>query len=187
MISHLRNTILEKEASTIVLDVGGVGYSVELATNDPSSIGQVGNEATIYTYLHVRDDGWQLFGFSEKEEKSIFEKLISISGIGPKLALSILSSYSIDDFKKAIAIEDADFLASVPRLGSKNAKRIILELKGKLLTEDIHQAPHLTEAKQALQNLGYSNTEINKALAACDGEKNAEELVKKALRSLANG
>lgn len=187
MITQLRGIIIEKEANNIVIDVAGVGYRIELATKDLSNIGQDGSEVTIQTYLHVRDDSWQLFGFSDAEEKRIFEKLIAINGIGPKLALSILSSYSIDDFKNAIAGEDADFLASVPRLGSKNAKRIILELKGKLLTDDIYQAPHYIEAKQALKNLGYSNAEINKALSSCDDEKNAEGLVKTALRSLANG
>lgn len=185
MIVQLRGTILEKNVNNVILDVGGVGYAVELTTNGMANQPQVGEQTTVYTFLHVRDDNWQLFGFSTIEEKTLFRKLISISGIGPKLAISILSSHNIDGFKQAVANEDADFLASVPRLGSKNAKRIILELKGKLKLDD--GAPCYREAKQALGNLGYTNVEINSVLASLNGENNAEEIVKKALRQLADG
>lgn len=187
MIVQLNGTVLEKSANNVVLDVNGVGYSVELTTNSMVNQPQVGQQTTIYTFLHVREDCWQLFGFSTLEEKALFKKLIGISGIGPKLAISILSSHSIDGFKKAVADEDADFLASVPRLGSKNAKRIILELKGKLKLDDGSTTPCFQEAQQALKNLGYTNSEINPILSSLNGENNAEEIVKKALRKLANG
>lgn len=187
MITQLTGTILEKMANQITLDVNGVGYSVELTTGSMSAQPSAGSQTSIKTYLHVRDDSWQLFGFSTKEEKVLFEKLISISGIGPKLAMNILSSSSIEEFKSAIANEDVDILTSVPRLGSKNAKRIILELKDKLVVGDEFSDPYYKEAQQALLGLGYTNAEIRRALNSCNGDQNTEELVKAALRNLANG
>jgi len=189
MIAQLTGKVLEKQAEKIILDVSGVGYIVQLTTGSMTSQPQIGEQTTIYTALHVREDSWQLFGFATLEEKALFERLISISGIGPKLAMSILSSHSLDDFKKAVANEDAEFLASVPRLGSKNARRIILELKDKLvLGTDF--SPHFKQAQEALKSLGYSSAEINQSLASCkssNGSNDAEELVRQALRNLANG
>jgi len=189
MIAQLTGKVLEKQAESIILDVSGVGYIVQLTTASMTSQPEVGAQTTIYTSLHVREDSWQLFGFATLEEKTLFEKLIGISGIGPKLAMSILSSYSLDDFKKAVANEDAEFLTSVPRLGSKNARRIILELKDKLVLSTDFSPTH-KQAQEALRSLGYTNTEINTALASCsssNGGNDAEELVREALRNLANG
>ncbi len=188
MIAQLRGNIIEKQGNKLVLDVNGVGYVVELTTSSMISQPRAGAETTVKTYLHVRDDSWQLFGFASQEEKTLFEKLISISGIGPKLGMSILSSYSIDDFKRAVASEDIDFLSTIPRLGAKNAKRIILELKDKIAngTNDF-LAPQFAEAKQALKSLGYTDVEISKALSSADAETDTEKLVKTALRNLANG
>lgn len=187
MISQLRGKVTEKNGPNILLDVSGVGYMIELTTSSMAGQPQVGSETTIKTYLHVREDNWQLYGFSTLEEKKIFEKLLSISGIGPKLAISILSANTIEEFKKSIANEDVEFLTSVPRLGSKNAKRIILELKDKLVIDDDDGTPYYSEAKQALKSLGYMDVQISKALSSCNGHESSEELVKEALRMLANG
>ncbi|HDZ86269.1 hypothetical protein LCGC14_1504420 [marine sediment metagenome] len=187
MIAQLRGQVIEKNDQNILLDVSGVGYLVELTTSSMSGQPPAGSETTVNTYLHVREDSWQLYGFSTIEEKKIFEKLISISGIGPKLAMSILSANTIDEFKKSIANEDVELLTTVPRLGSKNAKRIILELKDKLVMDDSDGTPYYNEAKQALKSLGYTDGQISKALNSCNGHGSGEELVKQALRILSNG
>lgn len=132
MIAHLRGTLLEKHPNQAVVETGGVGYDVAIPVSTFSSLPEPGVEVRLRVHTHVREDAIALFGFSTAEEKAIFEKLISVSGIGPKLALTALSGLSVADLSSAIRGGAADRLVRIPGVGKKTAERIILELKDKL-------------------------------------------------------
>ncbi len=188
----------------VVLDVNGVGYELYLSTNSLSKMPAVGEEASLFTHLHVREDALQLFGFVTPAEKELFGHLLSVSGVGPKVALSILSAFSVATLKKAIAMEDVDLISAVPGIGKKSAQRLILELKGKLALPDLKvsaasgASSAFAEARNALVSLGYSVAEANSALEGFpygsptpegprpegDGEPTAEDLLKYALKNL---
>jgi len=200
MIAFLKGTVVEKGLQGIVIDVGGVGYDVMMSTNCLVKVPAEGKETSVYTYLHVREDIMQLFGFCGKGEKELFEQLISVSGIGPKVALAILSAFSINTFKKAVLSNDVDLITAIPGIGKKSAQRLILELKerisipqlevaGSLQNGAVVQSVH-AEAREALIKLGYSAAEANASLEAFpygSEEVTTEELVKYALKNLVGG
>lgn len=198
MIGCLKGIVKEKSPQGIILEVGGVGYELLIPSNSLSGVPAEGEESSLYTYLHVREDVMQLYGFLTQEEKDLFINLISVTNVGPKVALSVLSAFSTSSLKKAIMTEDVDLIVGIPGIGKKSAQRLILELKEKLALPELEVASgHSTaigsvysEARKALKGLGYSTTEATKALEGfphIDKEATAEEMVKYALRGLAGG
>jgi Holliday junction DNA helicase RuvA len=161
-----------------------------MSSRSLSALPADGAEITVHTYLHVREDELTLYGFESEEERSLFERLISISGVGPKVALAVLSSLAPDALRSAIAREDVALLSSVPGVGKKTAQRLILELKDKLDLPDLGIAAiaagplAATEARDALLAMGFSSVEAAVALRDADASASAEQLLKSALRSL---
>lgn len=199
MISYLRGTLIENTIEYTVLEVGGIGYKVLTPATVALSLNQTGSEIKLFTYLHVREDILQLYGFLQKEDLNSFELLLSVSGIGPKGALAILSFLSSERLYSAILNEDIGLLSKVPGIGKKTAQRMVLELKDKVkklsIGTDIAQKdeiPSLYEefeddAIEALIALGYQRNEAVKAVGKAKGSeyKNSQDLIKGALKELA--
>jgi Holliday junction DNA helicase RuvA len=191
MISRLRGAPAGRSPDGLVLDVGGVGYLVA-ATPSALRRAEGEREVTLETYLHVREDALQLYGFADAAERELFVNLIGVSGIGPKVALAVVSSAPPGDLRRAIALRDAARFQAIPGIGKKTAERIVLELEEKLGTEDVvvlpasgsSSSPHVV-ARDALVELGFSVAEAEQALAAVDPELPAEERVREALRTAA--
>ena len=192
MISRLRGTPAGRTADGLVLDVGGVGY---LVAATPSVLRRAADvpEVTVETYLHVREDALQLYGFADAAERELFIHLLGVSGIGPKVALAVVSSAPPADLRRAIALKDPARFQAIPGIGKKTAERIVLELEEKLGSEDVAALQALPAAptsahvvaRDALVELGYSVVEAEQALAHTDPELPAEERVREALRSAA--
>lgn len=163
MIAHLRGRILSKTPNQVIVDCGGVGYDVTISVATFSALPADGAEASLYIHTHVREDQLALFGFAERDEKRLFEKLLTISGIGPKLAITVLSGISSDRLVGAIRSGDHATLTKIPGIGKKTAERVVLELKDKLddLAVTLPAAPATgrtpagDDALSALVNLGY--------------------------------
>ena len=190
MIARLRGRLAGRRADGIVLDVGGVGYLVH-ATPSVLRRADPGAEVTVETHLHVREDALQLYGFAEPAERELFAELLTVSGVGPKVALAIVSGSPPEELRRAIALEDTARFQAIPGIGKKTAQRVVLELKEKLgLAGDEIAAgpaparPHLL-AREALLELGYSVAEAEQALAATDPEASPEERVRQALKQAA--
>ena len=168
----------------VVLDVNGVGYRVQTTLRALRKAAS-GEEVTIDTYLHVREDALQLYGFAEPVERELFEHFLSVSGVGPKVALAILSGSTPADLRRAIALEDTTRFIAIPGIGKKTAERVVLELKEKIGPVDaLSGAPeHELVARDALVELGYSLVEAERALASTDPEAGPEERVRQALRA----
>lgn len=193
MIGYLCGKIVQKDESRIILDVGGVGYLIYLSSNSLAALPQNGQEAKIFTFLQLRDDSMQMFGFVTIDEKEMFENLISINKVGPKLAIAVLSSFSAEELKKAFATEDIELLSSIPGIGRKTAQRLILELKEKMALPDlkpIADQPDNVESPvkqihEALKSLGYSSAEISAAMENISYDAdNFEQCLKETLKYL---
>jgi Holliday junction DNA helicase RuvA len=186
MIARLTGRPTARDEQTLVLDVGGVGYLVS-ATRGALRKARGADEVTLETYLHVREDAMQLYGFAEAQERELFEHLLSVSGVGPKVALSIVSGSTPAELRHAIAVEDTARFQAIPGIGRKTAQRVVLELKEKLGTDGIDvPVPAGKEdvlAREALVELGFSLQEADKALADVDPELPPEERVRLALRA----
>ena len=193
MIARLRGLPLARTAEGVVLDVGGVGYLVA-ATPRALRHADTGAELTVETYLHVREDALQLYGFADAAERELFTQLLGVSGIGPKVALAIVSGSTPADLRAAIAREDSARFQAIPGVGRKTAERIVLELKEKLAsTEPVPigtagtaapEQPHVV-ARDALVELGWSLVEAEQALARVDASLPPEERVRVALKAAA--
>ena len=187
MISRLRGTPAGQTPDGLVLDVGGVGYLVN-ATPSVLRRADGAAEVTVETYLHVREDALQLYGFADAAERSLFVQLLGVSGIGPKVALAVVSSASADELQRAIALDDSARFQAIPGIGKKTAERIVLELEGSVVAAvpaPAGGAPRELVARDALVELGYSLVEAEQALAGVDPALPAEERVREALRSAA--
>jgi Holliday junction DNA helicase RuvA len=185
MIASLRGKVVARRLDGVVLDVGGVGYSLQTTSRAHQKAKGAG-EVTLDTYLHVREDALQLYGFAEPAERELFELLLSVSGVGPKVALAIISNSTPVDLRRAIALEDESRFVAIPGIGKKTAQRIMLELKEKLgPVEALVDASPSQElmARDALVELGYSIPEAERALAGTDPELPPEERVRLALRA----
>lgn len=195
MIGFLRGVIVEKHSDRIVVDVSGVGYELLCSTSTLSHL--VNDEVVkVHTFLHVREDILQLFGFINKKEKDLFEKLIGVSKIGPKGALSILSGFTPDQLIASIASKDTAAISSVPGIGKKTAERLVLELSEKLAVPGLDDSMVATmssgndkpfnEARDALVSLGYTFSEATNALKSVqgEGELTVEKLLKHAFSYL---
>lgn len=196
MFYYLKGTIAHIETGLAVIDVGGVGYACHTSLNSLARL-EVGKNSTLYTYMHVREDIMDLYGFAEQEELSCFKMLIGISGVGPKAALAILSATTPSQLALAIVTGDDKILLAASGVGKKLASRIILELKDKIAKEQVELAgegsvsmPIVTsdasgEAAAALAVLGYSKSEVDSVLRVMDtADMSVEEIIKKALAGL---
>jgi Holliday junction DNA helicase RuvA len=202
MIAYLTGTLLSKNPQSVIIDVAGVGYQAFIPLSTfyllPEEMGTV----SLHVYTHVREDALQLFGFNTELERKMFLLLISVSGIGPKLALNILSGIGLEDLLGAIVTADPERIAAVPGVGKKTSQRITLELKDKAsqLSEGMELLPRerfevkdkeiFDDALSALSNLGYPIRSAKKALEDVlrrDGDIDLETLLKEALRALAQG
>lgn len=203
MIALIKGIVVEKSEGEVVLQTaGGVGYRLMCSMNTLAALPGAGNECTLRTHLNVREDAMELFGFEKREERDMFRRLISVTGIGPKSALFVLGSMPLSDLRLAILTGDLNALSRAPGIGKKTAQRIALELKDKVSKdalesgvsmEDIAfadpEAPAqdaLGEAMQALKALGYSPQEAAAALKGVKGQgETADELIRLALRHMA--
>lgn len=190
MIARLRGRPAGAGGDWLVLDVGGVGYRLH-ATPRAIRKAEAASEVALETHLHVREDALQLFGFADAGERELFELLLGVNGVGPKVALAIVSGYTPDELRRAIVREDAALFETIPGIGRKTAQRVCLELKEKIAplaaVAPPGEAPaaddqHLV-AREALVELGYSVAEAEKRLAATDPELPAPERVRQALRA----
>ena len=181
MIGFVRGIVHTFGVDFVLIDVNGIGYRINF--NHPDAL-TVGKEMTIYTYQNVREDEISLFGFLTLKEHDLFVKLISVKGLGPKIASSILGRASADDVIKAIEDGDVEFMKRMPGVGNKTASQIILDLKGKLVESDNEIVDdRLKEVADALKQFGYKNQEIKPVIKALKNEKGStDELVKKALK-----
>ena len=197
MIAYLEGKLIEKSPTHLILEVGGVGYSVNIPVSTYSNLGETGGMVKVLTYQHVREDELKLYGFSSKPEKELFELLILVNGVGPRLALSILSCVSVNQFQRSILQEDLDVLTTIAGVGKKKAQRLIVELKEKLSKVDLGEkkdwkekeavcVPAQDEAVMALVSLGYTRPDAKKALERVikdiDEVLPVEELIKRALK-----
>lgn len=199
MYAYINGIVADKGHNELVIEAGGVGYSLFCSMNTLQDALPVGEIMKVYTYMNVTQDGVTLFGFSTKEEREMFLRLTGVSGIGPKTAIGILGSMSMRDLTLAIVMGDTAVLSRAPGIGKKTAQRIALELKEQIsadeveglsasvsgITPVIQQNDPLSEAMIALQSLGYTQGEAMQALSAVkDKSDQADELVRLALRGM---
>ena len=188
MIARVRGRPVALDAEGLVVDVGGVGYRL-FTTPSAVRLADGAEEVTLETHLHVRDDALQLYGFAEAGERELFEQLLAVSGVGPKVALAIVSGYSPGELKRAIVREDAALFQTIPGIGKKTAQRVVLELKEKITLLAAVEAPHLGAgdghivARDALVELGYSLAEAEQRLSSTDHDQPPAERVRQALRA----
>ena len=198
MIYSLRGKLIVAEANAIVVECGGVGYRCAVSLTTRSDMPAIGSDVFVYTYMNVREDAVDLFGFSEESELSTIKLLTSVNGVGPKVALALLSDFSASKLALAIASGDSKALTRAAGVGSKLAQRIVLELKDKIgsfggddsgVIESISVSSakkgNVSEALAALVTLGYGQSEAAAALAEGNDTMPVEELIKKALKKLA--
>lgn len=197
MIAFLKGSVAGKTPSSLYLDVNGVGYEVLMSQSNLSKLPETGQPASVYTYLQVREDAMALFGFLSLEEKALFEKLIGVTGVGPKMALAALSVYSPSQLANAIAAQDAAAVQRIPGVGKKTAQRIILELKGSLdqdasslFTQEGEaavlgsDAVALKSANEVLLSMGFTSAESDLALKGAPAGADEGALIKYALKRL---
>ncbi len=201
MFYYLEGKLFLPELSTAVIDCGGVGYKLTISATTRSAVClKIGQTVKLYTYLSVREDAMELFGFFEEEELTAFTQLISVSGVGPKAAIAILSVLSVEQLNRAVLTGDAKSISRAQGVGAKIAARVVLELKDKLAkalgvsAEDLPDAPPesgvqaLSDALNALMVLGYTRGEATAALKKIDpAGKSTEDLIKEGLKLLAKG
>ncbi|SEQ40551.1 Holliday junction DNA helicase subunit RuvA [Amphritea atlantica] len=208
MIGRLRGELLEKHPPQLVIDVAGVGYEVDASMNTFYQLPEVGRQVTLYTHMVVREDAQLLYGFYERTERSLFRTLIKVNGVGPKLALTILSGISVNEFVQSVQHQDTAALVRLPGVGKKTAERLIIEMKDKL--QDFHfsdldeftltdglgpvvSAPsgdNRAEAESALVALGYKPVQATKSIAQAEKSNpgaSSEELIRAALKSMVQG
>lgn len=200
MIEYIRGSIEEIEEWGLVIDRGGIGFRIFMPGALLAQQVRIGEEVKIFTYLHVKEDAMQLYGFFTKDDLEVFKLLLNVNGIGPKAALGVLSGLTADELRFAVLSDDAATIAKAPGIGKKTAQKLILELKDKFSLEEAFQSKlsHVQEksagsmqdgtgeAVQALVALGYSNTEALQAVRKVEGsgEMDTEEILKAALKHL---
>jgi len=191
MIAHLRGKLLAKHPNQAIVETGGVGYDVTISVPTFSDLPGVGGEVALHIHTHVREDIMALYGFLRSAEKALFEKLITVSGIGPKLAITILSGMAADEMVNAIRGNDIGRLTRIPGIGKKTAERMVLELRDKLPVEkhgEIAAAPALSAVEEdvlsALVNLGYQRVAAEKALASISKNGQFDAMFRAALAAL---
>ena len=193
MIGFLEGTVAGRAADGCFVDVAGVGYRVSCSATTMAALPPDGGRVRLWTHMHVREDALALFGFATEAEQRMFEALIGVTGVGPKVALQLCSAFSVDAFRRALVTDDVAAISSVPGIGKKSAQRILLDLKEKLALPDLalvgSQPDTLSKARSALENLGYSPGEVRVVLGDIEVSvsDSVEAVVKSALQSLATG
>lgn len=203
MLSYIIGEVAEISADTVVIENNGIGFNIKTSAMTIDSLPPVGDMVRIYTYLHVREDVMQIFGFLSKDELEVFKLLLNVNGIGPKGALGILSAISTDDLRFAVLSDDVNLIKSCPGVGAKTAQKLIIELKDKLRLEDAFEMAVnnnnkkntvqdntvivMNEAVEALVSLGYSSKDAIAAVKKVENiqNKNSEQILKEALKGLA--
>ncbi|MBR5682056.1 MAG: Holliday junction branch migration protein RuvA [Ruminococcus sp.] len=201
MIYSVKGTLTVKELGFAVIECGGVGYGCRTSYNTVAQLGDIGSEAKLYTYLYVREDVVELFGFATLQELSCFKLLISVSGVGPKAATAILSDVTPEKFALLVASGDSKAFTKTKGIGAKTAQRLVLELKDKISSESIsgsissdaaalasipaEASSSVSEALEALMVLGYSQGEAAPILGKLDPSLSTQELIKETLRLMA--
>ncbi len=203
MLSYIIGEVAEISADTVVVENNGIGFNIKTSAMTIDSLPPVGDMVRIYTYLHVREDAMQIFGFLSKDELEVFKLLLNVNGIGPKGALGILSAISTDDLRFAVLSDDVNLIKSCPGVGAKTAQKLIIELKDKLRLEDAFEMAVnnnnkkntvqdntviiMNEAVEALVSLGYSSKDAIAAVKKVENiqNKNSEQILKEALKGLA--
>ena len=197
MYAHIEGIVAEKNAETLVIDCGGVGYLLNVSANTLSAAPVVGQKMKCHTVLSVREDAMELFGFATREEKTMFEKLRGVSGIGSRTALGILSALSVKELSLALVTGDVAMISRAPGVGKKTAQRLVLELKEKIDNDELVASgtpvpaaaavgSFQTDAIDALMSLGYSQSEAAKAVSrVTDQADNANDLIRLALKGMA--
>lgn len=199
MIGYIKGTLEVKTREYVILETAGIGYKIFMSEPSMEKLGEIGKEVKVFTYMRVREDDVSLYGFCSNEELRMFELLLSVSGIGAKSAISILSAITPSSFALAVISDDVGMLKKLPGIGVKSAQRIILELKDKLKAQDaideevvggmsaiVHESEEILEAISALQVLGYSKKECDQAIEKLDiTDLGVEDIIKAALKNLA--
>jgi Holliday junction DNA helicase RuvA len=205
MIAHLSGTLRSKQATSVILDVGGVGYEVSIPLSTFYELDELGSQVQLRIYTHVREDALQLYGFRTARERELFMRLISVSGIGPKLGITLLSGMSADEMIASIRTNNLARLTLIPGVGQKTAERLVVELRDKIaslsspeLEEELGAKPGApaaasedavrSDALSALLNLGYQKSAAEKAITAAlveGGEISVESILRRSLRQLA--
>lgn len=197
MFAYIKGSLEQKSNNYVVIDVSGIGYKIFMATKAIEALGEIGEIVKVHTHYYVREDNISLYGFNTNEELRMFELLLQVSGIGAKSAIAMLSEISPSSFALAVISDDISQLVKIPGIGKKTAARIVLELKDKLKTEEaitkaeevklsITNEEETSEAIAALQVLGYTKREIEKALENVDTKNlQLEEIIKQGLKKLA--
>ena len=185
MINRILGIIVEKNPSTVIVDVGGVGYEIGIPVSTFAKLPKIGEKVLLYTHFYIREDSHQLFGFLEEMERSLFGKIIKVSGIGPRVGLAILSTISPKSLISYIERRNLENLCQIPGIGkkTKTAERMILELKGKIETVSENTNDH-EELVQALLALGYSEKEVRSTVSTIEYKLTIQEKIKKALKLL---
>ena len=201
MISYIKGELISIEDDRVVLDVNGVGFGIFMPAQSMNLLPPIGNEVRLHTYMNVREDAIQLYGFLTRDDLKVFKLVISVSGIGPKGGLAILSQLTPDDLRFAVMANDAKTIASAPGIGKKTAEKLIIELKDKLSIEEVlnkqiaqdtsvamlgHTNEIQTEAVQALVALGYNSTDAMRAVkkVTTDESMTVEDVLKLALKNI---
>lgn len=197
MIGHLQGVLLDKRPPTLVLDVHGVGYELDAPMTTFYDLPATGENVTVFTHMVVREDAQMLFAFGDASQRDVFRSLLKVSGVGPRVALAILSTLSTRDFFHAVTDNDVTRLTRVPGIGRKTAERLIVEMRDRVLkqVEEKGEAPTamaerrdnpVEDAVGALMALGYKPAEASRAIRGIDGEGlSSEDLIRRALRQLA--
>lgn len=186
MIAFLEGKVAEKSGGRVVLSVNGTGYEILVPASTAGKLPPVGRPARVFTRLHVRDDAMVLYGFASQDERSLFDLLVTVTGVGPKVALSFLSVLSGDTIRRAVASGDVTALTLVPGVGKKVAQRVILDLKDRLGGDVVVIEGPLAEVREALLSLGLSSQEAGDAMAGltAEGDRPVEELLREALQKV---
>jgi len=192
MIGFLRGFVASGDSEVATLDVGGVGYEVYVPASTLSNLSARGGEVMLFTYQHVRENEISLYGFEDVQQRRIFKALLEVSGVGPKVALAALSSYTPDSLALAISTDDIALLSSIPGVGKKTAQRIALDLKGKIAPElggdpiggTPLDTPTLSDAHAALDAMGFTSAEIQGVLREVDMDQETPQVIGEALRRM---
>ncbi len=190
MLAYIKGVLTFKDAEHAIIEAGGIGYELAMSIHALAELPALGNPVQVWTYMHVKEDGWSLFGFSEPSEKEMFVKLIGVSGIGPKMALSALSTFRASELGAHIAAGDVTAISSISGVGKKTAQRIVLELQGVLSSASaefgavgVQVAAELKDATAALESMGFSSDEITSALKGCTAS-DTSGIIRYALKNL---
>lgn len=199
MYAYFKGELISRREDSIILEVNNIGYNLFMPKSNLEILPHAGNMVTVHTYTHVKEDALQLYGFLTKDDLELFKMLITVSGIGPKGALGILSTLSGDDLRFAILSEDAKAIAKSPGIGAKTAQKVVIELKDKITLEDAIEikrehvttrtsgsSPNIEEAVEALVALGYSSTDALRAVRQIENNQDmkVEAILKEALKKL---